>query len=158
MVYISEIYHHGILGQKWGVRRFQNEDGSLTPAGEKHYEKLDSRWVKKKSNKIYEKSYKKSKREMIRFIKKDMKNLKGSTAVNAYNRKLAAVMRTKTSNIKSPSGKLVEWVAKRGEVGVYMALADSGYNIEQLKNGVWSSGRVGYKKSTVDMQKSEKEG
>lgn len=29
--------HHGILGQKWGVRRFQNEDGSLTPAGEKRY-------------------------------------------------------------------------------------------------------------------------
>ncbi|MBO7453636.1 MAG: hypothetical protein J6U54_25160 [Clostridiales bacterium] len=29
--------HHGILGQKWGVRRYQNEDGSLTPAGEKRY-------------------------------------------------------------------------------------------------------------------------
>ena len=29
--------HHGILGQKWGVRRFQNEDGSLTPAGKKRY-------------------------------------------------------------------------------------------------------------------------
>lgn len=27
--------HHGILGQKWGVRRFQNEDGSLTPEGRK---------------------------------------------------------------------------------------------------------------------------
>ena len=33
----TELYHHGIKGQKWGIRRFQNEDGSLTPAGEKHY-------------------------------------------------------------------------------------------------------------------------
>ena len=31
------IQHHGIKGQKWGVRRFQNEDGSLTPAGRDRY-------------------------------------------------------------------------------------------------------------------------
>lgn len=29
--------HHGILGMKWGIRRFQNKDGSLTPAGQKRY-------------------------------------------------------------------------------------------------------------------------
>lgn len=29
--------HHGIRGQKWGIRRFQNEDGSLKPAGEGRY-------------------------------------------------------------------------------------------------------------------------
>lgn len=32
------ISHHGILGQKWGIRRFQNPDGSLTQAGKKRYE------------------------------------------------------------------------------------------------------------------------
>ena len=31
----NELYHHGIKGQKWGVRRFQNEDGTLTEAGRK---------------------------------------------------------------------------------------------------------------------------
>lgn len=35
--YSSELYHHGIKGQKWGVRRYQNEDGTLTPAGKKRY-------------------------------------------------------------------------------------------------------------------------
>lgn len=34
----NELYHHGIKGMKWGVRRFQNEDGSLTTAGKKRYE------------------------------------------------------------------------------------------------------------------------
>ena len=35
-VYIA---HHGIFGQKWGRRRYQNKDGSLTPAGELRYNK-----------------------------------------------------------------------------------------------------------------------
>lgn len=31
------LYHHGVLGMKWGIRRYQNKDGSLTDAGRKHY-------------------------------------------------------------------------------------------------------------------------
>ena len=34
-MYYDELYHHGIKGQRWGVRRFQNKDGSLTRLGQK---------------------------------------------------------------------------------------------------------------------------
>lgn len=38
-MYSNELYHHGIKGMRWGVRRYQNEDGTLTSAGKKRYER-----------------------------------------------------------------------------------------------------------------------
>ena len=37
MNYEDELYHHGIIGQRWGIRRFQNLDGSLTDEGRERY-------------------------------------------------------------------------------------------------------------------------
>ena len=44
-----ELSHHGIKGMKWGIRRFQNEDGSLTNAGRKRYAEDDGTVEQRKS-------------------------------------------------------------------------------------------------------------
>lgn len=44
----NELYHHGVLGQKWGVRRYQNSDGSYKPNAEGRYDPTDSYKLNKK--------------------------------------------------------------------------------------------------------------
>lgn len=51
----NELYHHGILGQKWGVRRFQRNDGTLTDAGKKRYNKSTSEFVKQVKSELKKK-------------------------------------------------------------------------------------------------------
>lgn len=155
MISDGELYHWGIKGMKWGVRRYQNSDGSLTPAGRKRLEKADRKWAKKKSDKITAKAQKATSKELNKYANELLKlpgalksngRLSAQT-INAYNKKMAELMSQKTSDIKAPSGRVVSFVAKRGEVGVFMALSNSGYDPSQYKQGVYGDGRIAYRKT-----------
>ena len=146
----NELTHYGILGMKWGVRR--------TPAQLGHLTKKDNKWIKKNAAKITEKARKKSSKELMKYANELMKdpnavNKSGklsAATINSYNKKMASLMNEQVSDLTSPSGKVVRFVAKRGEDGVFMALADQGYNMNQLKNGIYESGKVAYRKTVVD--------
>lgn len=109
---MDEMYHHGILGQKWGVRRFQNKDGTLTAAGQKRLEKKDAKWAHRNHDKIVSKARKDVSKELDQYANQLLKNpssvtSKGkisSSAINSYNRKMAELMNESVKNVTGTFG------------------------------------------------------
>lgn len=107
MIVNGELYHHGVKGMKWGRRRYQNKDGSLTPAGKKRYADSDglTTWDKEKQLKSTYKTEKKA--AGSRAEKKEAKK--------RYNDKLEGLY---DKNYKMKGDNL------RGVVGTYNFYAD----------------------------------
>ena len=96
----DEIKHHGIKGQKWGVRRYQNADGSLTAAGKKRYGTSEN----------FEKQYPADKKKSdIALIGASRNAARGAKEVN---KNLREVEREKASKKQKKANKQIEEAAR----------------------------------------------
>lgn len=85
-----ELYHHGVKGQKWGVRRYQYADGSLTPEGKKR------RRVSQKSSKVDRVTSMMS-MEVKQLVNKSRTQITGKQYVDGYLKTNTEFSRIQTS-------------------------------------------------------------
>ena len=98
----NQLHHHGVKGQKWGIRRYQNEDGTRTPAGEKQQRKLENKALKKELNKVNKTTskmlFKPNSSSTNELFKQKARVNKAAKYVKKYNMSVEDAMKKANSN------------------------------------------------------------
>jgi ATP-dependent Lon protease len=100
---IDELYHYGIMGMKWGIRRYQNPDGTLTPEG-KRRQIIKDNLREKKAAKVHMKEVNKDRKRRENFerrkaaIAKDPDRLRKNLDLFTDDEIQSAIKRIEWSN------------------------------------------------------------